>query len=53
MARTVVVFEDDPGQLDAGADTELAEDLAEVVVHRVAREEHAGGDLAVGQSLGD
>jgi hypothetical protein len=49
MARTVVVFEDDPGQLDSGADTELAE----VVVHRVAREEHAGGDLAVGQSLGD
>src|SRR5258707_7744929 len=42
-----------PGQIDAGADVQLAEDLAEVERDGVRAQEHLGGDLLVGQALGD
>src|SRR5258705_13481170 len=42
-----------PGQIDAGADVQLAEDLAEVERDGVRAQEHLGGDLLIGQALGD
>src|SRR6266542_2169326 len=47
------LLSEDPGQVDAGADVQLAEDLAEVERHGVRAQEHLGGALLVGQALGD
>src|SRR5258708_21432620 len=42
-----------PGQIDAGADVQLAEDLTEMERDGVRAQEHLAGDLLVGQALGD
>src|SRR5215475_1394485 len=42
-----------PGDLGAAADAELAEDLAQVVLHGAGADEQPGGDLPVSQVLGD
>src|SRR5215471_14663095 len=42
-----------PGELGAAGDVELAEDLAQVVFDGAGADEQPGGDLPVGQVLGD
>jgi terpene synthase-like protein len=43
---------DDVGEFAAGPDSELGEDLAQVVLHMARAEEQPGTDLGVGQALG-
>ena len=45
--------ERESGQLHARVDAELREDVAEMAVHGVRRDEEALGDLPVGQPFGD
>ena len=40
-----------PVELAAGADAELGEDLAQVVLHRAGADEQPGGDLRIGQAV--
>src|SRR6516162_5385585 len=42
-----------PGELSPAADAKLAEDLAQVVLDGAGADEQPGGDLPVGQVLGD
>jgi len=41
----------DPVELAAGADAELGEDLAQVVLDRARADEQPGADLRVGQAV--
>src|SRR5712671_2483083 len=43
---------DCPGELGAAGDAQLAEDLAQVVLHGAGADEQPGGDLRVGQVPG-
>ena len=51
--RLRAAIHEEPAQLVAGADAELAEDVAQVVVDRAGAEEELCGHLAVGGALGD
>src|SRR5262245_33520133 len=42
-----------PGELGPAGDVQLAEDLAQVVLDGAGADEQPGGDLPVGQVLGD
>src|SRR5215472_6837068 len=42
------ILGEDAGQVAAGADLELGEDLVQVVLDRLAADEQLGGDLLVG-----
>src|ERR1700755_63570 len=44
---------EEPDQFDPGADAELHEDVAHVVVDRARAQVELGGDLAVGGAPGD
>src|SRR6516225_8816087 len=44
---------DHAGELGPAADAKLAEDLAQMVIHGAGADEQPGGDLPVGQVLGD
>jgi hypothetical protein len=46
-------LDDQAGEFDAGVDVEFAEDLSEVEADGVGGEVKVGGDLAVGETLGD
>jgi hypothetical protein len=47
------LFQGDAGQVDPGADPQLAEDLAQMERHGVHAQEHLVGGLLVGQPLCD
>ena len=47
----VVGIGQDPVELAAGADAELGEDLAQVVLDRARADEQPGADLRVGQPV--
>src|SRR4029077_12687714 len=48
-----LVIARESGQLHARVDAELREDVTEMAVHGVRRDEEAVGHLSVGQSFGD
>jgi len=53
LAWRSLVGEPKASELSAGRDTELHEDVAQVVVDRPLRQEHLRGDLRVGKPFGD
>src|SRR5215469_7936890 len=53
MRRCLFVLPERPGELGPAADAKLAEGLMQVVLDSAGADEQPGGDLPVGQVLGD